>query len=127
VRPPREDAASPVDAAPPPAKAAAASSPAPVAAAPPRVSATAEAGRLLGQQAPLLAILALAGFLRFWQLGAVGFNSDEAVYTGSAAALAGNTTLAPMFPVFRAHPLRYAVDRTIAHIGGHTRGGKALG
>jgi len=68
---------------------------------------TADARRLLGQQAPLLAILALAGFLRFWQLGAVGFNSDEAVYTGSAAALAGNTTLAPMFPVFRAHPLLF--------------------
>jgi 4-amino-4-deoxy-L-arabinose transferase-like glycosyltransferase len=107
VRPPREDAASPVDAPLPPAKEAAASPPAPVAAAPPRVSATAEAGRLLGQQAPLLAILALAGFLRFWQLGAVGFNSDEAVYTGSAAALTGNTTLAPMFPVFRAHPLLF--------------------
>ena len=33
---------------------------------------------------PLLAILALAAFLRFWQLAAVGFNSDEAVYTGSS-------------------------------------------
>jgi 4-amino-4-deoxy-L-arabinose transferase-like glycosyltransferase len=45
--------------------------------------------------------------LRFWQLTAVGFNSDEAVYAGSAASLAGNTTLSPMFPVFRAHPLLF--------------------
>jgi dolichol-phosphate mannosyltransferase len=52
-------------------------------------------------------ILALAAFLRFWQLTAVGFNSDEAVYTGSAASLAGNSTLQPMFPVFRAHPLLF--------------------
>jgi 4-amino-4-deoxy-L-arabinose transferase-like glycosyltransferase len=107
VRPPREGAAGPVDAAPPLAEAAAASPPAPVAAAPPRVSVTAEARWLLSQHAPLLAILALAAFLRFWQLSAVGFNSDEAVYTGSAAALAGNTTLTSMFPVFRAHPLLF--------------------
>ena len=52
-------------------------------------------------------VLALAAFLRFWQLTAVGFNSDEAVYSGSAASLAGNSTLQPMFPVFRAHPLLF--------------------
>jgi len=114
VRPPREGATSPVAAAPPSAAAAAAPPRALVAAASPRVSVTAEAGRLLGQQAPLLATLALAAFLRFWQLGAVGFNSDEAVYTGSAAALAGNTTLAPMFPVFRAHPLLFQSMLSIA-------------
>ena len=114
MRPPREGATSPVAAAPPSAAAAAAPPRALVAAASPRVSVTAEAGRLLGQQAPLLAVLALAAFLRFWQLGAVGFNSDEAVYTGSAAALAGNTTLAPMFPVFRAHPLLFQSMLSIA-------------
>ena len=113
MRPPREGATSPV-AAPPSAAAAAAPPRALVAAASPRVSVTAEAGRLLGQQAPLLAILGLAAFLRFWQLGAVGFNSDEAVYTGSAAALAGNTTLAPMFPVFRAHPLLFQSMLSVA-------------
>jgi 4-amino-4-deoxy-L-arabinose transferase-like glycosyltransferase len=63
--------------------------------------------RLLFPGLPLLAILALAAFLRFWQLAAVGFNSDEAVYTGSAASIAGNHTLAGIFPVFRAHPLLF--------------------
>ena len=54
---------------------------------------------------PVVLILALAAFLRFWQLDRVGFNSDEAVYSGTAAALAGNDVLRGMFPVFRAHPL----------------------
>lgn len=56
---------------------------------------------------PLAAIMVLAVFLRFWQLTAIGFNSDEAVYTGSAASIAGNHTLSTMFPVFRAHPLLF--------------------
>jgi 4-amino-4-deoxy-L-arabinose transferase-like glycosyltransferase len=51
--------------------------------------------------------MTVAVVFRFWQLTAVGFNTDEAVYTGSAASIAGNTTLAPMFPVFRAHPLLF--------------------
>jgi hypothetical protein len=54
---------------------------------------------------PVVLILVLAAFLRFWQLDRVGFNSDEAVYSGTAAALAGDETLRGMFPVFRAHPL----------------------
>lgn len=56
---------------------------------------------------PLTAILALAAFLRFWQLTTVGFNSDEAVYTGTAASLAGDPTMQPVFPVFRAHPVLF--------------------
>jgi dolichol-phosphate mannosyltransferase len=63
--------------------------------------------RLMYWGLPLLAVMALAVVFRFWHLTAVGFNTDEAVYTGSAASLAGNTTLAPMFPVFRAHPLLF--------------------
>jgi 4-amino-4-deoxy-L-arabinose transferase-like glycosyltransferase len=51
--------------------------------------------------------MALSVFLRFWQLTAVGFNTDEAVYTGSAASIAGNSTLEAIFPVFRAHPLLF--------------------
>ncbi|MHB9858737.1 ArnT family glycosyltransferase [Streptomyces sp. YIM S03343] len=58
--------------------------------------------------APLTAILALATLLRFWDLNATGFNSDEAVYTGTAASLAGDPTLQQFFPVFRAHPLLLA-------------------
>jgi len=56
---------------------------------------------------PLTAILATALFFRFWQLAAVGFNGDEAVYTGTAASLAGNHALSTLFPVFRAHPLLF--------------------
>lgn len=66
-------------------------------------------GWLLSTGLPLTAILALAAFLRFWHLAAIGFNSDESVYTGSAASLAGDTTLRGMFPVFRAHPLLFQV------------------
>jgi hypothetical protein len=54
---------------------------------------------------PLTAILALATVLRFWDLTATGFNSDEAVYTGTAGSLAGDPALQQSFPVFRAHPL----------------------
>lgn len=64
-------------------------------------------GWLAFPRLPLAAIMVLAIFLRFWQLTAIGFNSDEAVYTGSAASIAGNPTLSTMFPVFRAHPLLF--------------------
>ena len=63
------------------------------------------AGPRLRTTLPVALILVLAAILRFWQLDQVGFNSDEAVYTGTAAALAGNDVLRGMFPVFRAHPL----------------------
>lgn len=59
----------------------------------------------LGTALPVALVLGLAAFLRFWQLDRVGFNSDEAVYSGTAASLAGNDVLRGMFPVFRAHPL----------------------
>ena len=58
-----------------------------------------------------LAIAALTGALlvgfivRVWAIGAVGFNSDEAVYAGQAAALAGDPTYSKFFAIFRAHPL----------------------
>jgi len=42
---------------------------------------------------------------RLWQLDAVGFNSDEAVYAGQAASIAGDTQSLQFFPIFRAHPL----------------------
>lgn len=37
----------------------------------------------------LLGITGIAAFLRFWDLGRVGFRGDEAVYAGQAAVLAG--------------------------------------
>jgi hypothetical protein len=54
-----------------------------------------------------MAIAAVGAFMRLWQLGALGFNSDEAVYAGQAAAIAGDPALKGIFPVFRAHPLLY--------------------
>jgi 4-amino-4-deoxy-L-arabinose transferase-like glycosyltransferase len=56
---------------------------------------------------PALAVLVVATFLRFWQLTSVGFNSDEAVYAGTAGSIAGDQSLRSMFPVFRAHPLLF--------------------
>jgi cellulose biosynthesis protein BcsQ len=54
-----------------------------------------------------IAVLVLAAWVRLWGLGAIGFNSDEAVYSGQAAALANDPNLTPFFPVFRAHPLLF--------------------
>ncbi len=57
----------------------------------------------------LLLVLVFAGgaFLRLWQINALGFNTDEAVYAGQAAGIVGDPSLAPYFPVFRAHPLLF--------------------
>jgi 4-amino-4-deoxy-L-arabinose transferase-like glycosyltransferase len=59
-----------------------------------------------GVQLLVLAVITgVAALFRFRELGAVGFNSDEAVYTGTAASLAGNESMRSLFPIFRAHPL----------------------
>jgi 4-amino-4-deoxy-L-arabinose transferase-like glycosyltransferase len=55
-------------------------------------------------------------FLRLWGLDALGYNSDEAVYAGQAAAIADLPDLKPFFPIFRAHPLLF---QTIHSIGYH--------
>src|SRR5829696_10199699 len=55
--------------------------------------------------AALAVIVALGAALRLWHLDHVGYNSDEAVYAGQAAALAHSEPLASLFPAFRAHPL----------------------
>jgi len=55
----------------------------------------------------LMLVLLVASFLRILNLGSVGFNSDEAVYAGQAAVLAGNEQLAKYFSIFRAHPLLF--------------------
>jgi 4-amino-4-deoxy-L-arabinose transferase-like glycosyltransferase len=59
---------------------------------------------------PVLGLLAVGavGFgLRLWNLDALGFNSDEAVYAGQAAAIASDPALKNIFPIFRAHPLLF--------------------
>jgi hypothetical protein len=50
-------------------------------------------------------VIGIAAVLRFVDLGGVGLNSDEAVYAGQAASLAGNPHFIQLFPVVRAHPL----------------------
>jgi hypothetical protein len=62
----------------------------------------------------LVPILALAAGVRVWQLGSVGFNSDEAVYSGQAAAIADHSELEELFPIFRAHPLLF---QTLLSVG----------
>jgi hypothetical protein len=52
-------------------------------------------------------VLAAGALLRVWDLNAVGFNSDEAVYVGQAAGIAHVSALEPFFPIFRAHPLLF--------------------
>ena len=56
----------------------------------------------------ILAIALAAGaFLRIWQINAMGYNTDEAVYAGQAGAIAGVPGLKDVFPIFRAHPLLF--------------------
>jgi 4-amino-4-deoxy-L-arabinose transferase-like glycosyltransferase len=52
-------------------------------------------------------ILGIGAFLRLWQVNALGYNSDEAVYAGQAAAMAADPVLKEIFPIFRAHPLLF--------------------
>jgi hypothetical protein len=72
---------------------------------------------LLVRVAPALVVLAAATFLRFWQLTSVGFNSDEAVYAGTAGSIAGDQSLRGMFPVFRAHPLLFQLILSVTGTG----------
>ncbi len=53
----------------------------------------------------LTAIMVIGAGIRLWNINAVGLNSDEAVYSGQAAALAGDVGLQQFFAIFRAHPL----------------------
>jgi Dolichyl-phosphate-mannose-protein mannosyltransferase len=55
----------------------------------------------------LVCIVVLAVFLRFFQLDAVGYNSDEAVYAGQGAAIAKVAVIKDIFPIFRAHPMLF--------------------
>ncbi len=53
----------------------------------------------------ITAILVVGAVIRLANINSVGLNSDEAVYSGQAAALAGNTDYQQFFAIFRAHPL----------------------
>src|SRR5690349_2415523 len=52
-------------------------------------------------------VMFLAAGIRLWGLNQIGFNTDEAVYSGQAAAIAQVPVLKDIFPVFRAHPLLF--------------------
>jgi hypothetical protein len=52
-------------------------------------------------------VLVLAAGIRLWGINQIGFNTDEAVYSGQAAAIAQVPVLKDIFPIFRAHPLLF--------------------
>lgn len=53
----------------------------------------------------LILIILFASLVRLWGLGAIGFNNDEAIYSGQAATLAGYRQYGENFSIYRAHPL----------------------
>ena len=55
----------------------------------------------------VILVLCLALGLRVWQVNQIGFNTDEAVYSGQAGVIAQVPGLRDIFPVFRAHPLLF--------------------
>jgi len=66
----------------------------------------------------LAMIMSAAVGLRIWGLNQVGYNTDEAVYAGQAAAIARDPALKEIFPIFRAHPLLFQFTLALAfHFG----------
>jgi len=61
------------------------------------------------------AVGAPAMALRLWHINVLGFNSDEAVYAGQGAAIAGAPQLSDLFPVFRAHPLLFQLATSLMY------------
>jgi hypothetical protein len=56
----------------------------------------------------LVATAMFAGaMLRIWRLDELGYNSDEAVYAGQAAAFVNDPKISPFFPLVRAHPMLF--------------------
>jgi 4-amino-4-deoxy-L-arabinose transferase-like glycosyltransferase len=65
----------------------------------------------------ILATAAAAVVLRVWHINSLGFNSDEAVYAGQAAAISRVPVLADIFPIFRAHPLLFQFSLSLLYHG----------
>ena len=82
----------------------------------------------LHRAAIVLLVAVPALFLRLWALDSLGLNSDEAVYAGQGASLAGDPAFLPYFPVFRAHPLVFQVLLSIEYrlVGVTPLGGRLL-
>jgi 4-amino-4-deoxy-L-arabinose transferase-like glycosyltransferase len=78
-------------------------------------------------RAALLGVLLLGTLVRLVNIGALGFNSDEAVYAGQAASLAGNPLYVENFPVFRAHPmLTQSLLSVVYRSGEHDTAGRVV-
>ena len=74
----------------------------------------------LGRLGSIAFVMVLAAGIRLLGLNQIGFNTDEAVYSGQAAAIAQIPVLKDIFPVFRAHPLLFqfllaAYDHVVRH------------
>ena len=78
----------------------------------------AAAAIVLVHVAMLAAVIVAGSSLRLWELDALGFNSDEAVYAGQAAAIAADPDLKEIFPIFRAHPLLFQSVLAVGHAAG---------
>jgi 4-amino-4-deoxy-L-arabinose transferase-like glycosyltransferase len=63
----------------------------------------------------LAATLVVGAAIRLVNINTVGLNSDEAVYSGQAAAIAGDPSLRGLFPVFRAHPLLFQMAVSLVY------------
>ena len=63
----------------------------------------------------LTGVAAVAVFLRLYALDRHGFNSDEAVYGGQAASIAGSRNFLAYFPIYRAHPLLYQAMLSVVY------------
>jgi len=66
-----------------------------------------EWNEVLATRLILTLALVIGFFLRVWQINNLGYNTDEAVYSGQAAAIAADPALKDLFPIFRAHPLLF--------------------
>lgn len=73
---------------------------------------------LMTWQTLLVAALAAGSVLRLVVLNSSGYNSDEAVYAGQAASIAGDHDLTPYFPIFRAHPMLFQTLLSLFYLDG---------
>lgn len=85
-------------------------------------------GLLTVATATLILMVVLGTALRFWNINALGYNSDEAVYTGQAAALSGDPQLSTFFPIFRAHPMvfQFTLSLVFSVFGVHDIIGRSM-